>query len=370
MSKEHSEQPTPPVVLPLAGTPPKVDNRAVLLIYTGGTIGMTHNPSSGVLEAFDFDYIQLHVPEMKLFDFRIDTHTIHPIKDSSDVGPDLWIEIAQLIQQAYAYYDGFVVLHGTDTMAYTASALSFMIEGLRKPVLLTGSQLPVGSMRTDGKENLLTSIEIAAAKNEKGEPCVQEVCVLFNNQLLRGNRCTKVAADQFKAFMSPNYQNLAKVGIDIEYHEWNLLKLPATAHNDIVVRTNLDTNILILRLFPGIHEGVLKSTFGTPGLKAVVLETFGSGNAPTNPRFLGTIKEAIDNGIIVVNVTQCLTGSVEMKRYGTGATLLNAGVISGADMTVEAAVTKLMYLLGQELPHEEVKQKMEKNLRGELSERN
>ncbi|MDO5036050.1 MAG: type I asparaginase [Porphyromonas sp.] len=341
---------------------------SVLLIYTGGTIGMIENPETGVLEAFDFDYVQMHVPEMSQFNFRVDTYTLSPILDSSDVGPDLWVKIADLIQKYYDAYDGFVVLHGTDTMAYTASALSFMIEGLTKPVLLTGSQLPIGKIRTDGKENLLTSIEIAAAKDEHGRPYVHEVCVLFDNQLLRGNRSTKIAADQFNAFSSPNYPNLATVGIDIEYKEYNML--PRVDDIDgITFRSNLDSNILILRIFPGISDAVLTSTLGTPGVKAVVLETFGSGNAPTHPEFLMALETAVKNGIIVVNVTQCQIGRVEMKRYGTGATLLKAGVVSGVDMTVEAAVTKLMYLLGQDLTNEEVKKLMSTNLRGELNER-
>lgn len=338
----------------------------VLLIYTGGTIGMIENPTTRGLEAFDFAYIEQQVPEIKLLSFEISINTQIPPRDSSDVGPDFWIEIADVIRENYHQYDGFVILHGTDTMAYTASVLSFMLEGLKKPVLLTGSQLPVGKIRTDGRENLLTSLEIAASQDENGEPFVQEVCVFFNNQLLRGNRSAKISADHFLAFQSPNYPKLASVGIEIDYDEKLMLpRLPK--ETPFSVHSKLDSRVLVVRLFPGISCQVLKTIFETPNLKGVVLETFGSGNAPSSECFLDIIKKAVKNNIVVVNVTQCLEGRVQMYRYETGQNLLKAGVVSGGDMTVETAVVKLMFLLANCDSTEEVKKKMESNLRGELS---
>lgn len=338
----------------------------VLLIYTGGTIGMVENPATKELEVYDFDYIEQHVPEIKELDFGIDTIAFDPPRDSSDMGEELWVQIAEVILQHYDEYDGFVVLHGTDTMAYTASGLSFIFENLTKPILLTGSQVPIGKLRTDGRENLLTALELAACKEKDDRPCVHEVCVLFNNQLIRGNRCTKSSSDQFYAFESPNYPTLASVGIEIDFHKQNMLPYPAP---DLTLETHtkLDHNILVMRLFPGLRVEVLKSCFSAPGLRGIVLETFGSGNAPTNEQFLELIQWAVDQGIVIVNVTQCLRGKVQMSRYETGRTLLRAGVISGYDMTVEAAVAKLMYLLGHFDDPEEVKKWMGTNLRGELT---
>lgn len=338
----------------------------VLLIYTGGTIGMIENPTTRGLEAFDFAYIEQQVPEIKQLSFDISINTQIPPCDSSDVGPEFWVKIAEVIQNEYHKYDGFVILHGTDTMAYTASALSFMLEGLRKPVLLTGSQLPVGRIRTDGRENLLSSLEIAASQNEHGDPCVQEVCVFFNNQLLRGNRSSKTSADHFLAFESPNYPKLASVGIEIEYDEQLMLpRLPKGT--PFKVHTKLDPSVLVVRLFPGISESGLRTIFESPKLKGVVLETYGSGNAPSSRAFLDVIKEAIDRGIVIVNVTQCLKGKVQMNRYETGQSLLKAGVVSGYDMTTEATIVKLMFLLGNCQSVEEVKRGMATSLRGELS---
>lgn len=342
------------------------DKASVLMIYTGGTIGMIENPENGALEAFDFRYIEEHVPEIKRFGFAIETISFDPVKDSSEMGPDSWVKIVEIIRDNYDAYDGFVVLHGTDTMAYTASGLSFMLEDLGKPVVLTGSQLPIGQLRTDGKENLITAIEIAAAKDEDGYPYVTEVCVLFDNLLFRGNRCTKVSSDQFAAFASPNYPPLARVGINIHYDR-KVRLAPPKEGRPLRARTSLDSRVVILKLFPGISEAVVRGVLATPGVKGVVLETFGSGNAPCSLWFLQALKEAVDRGIVIVNVTQCMVGSVQMKRYETGIKLIGAGVVSGYDSTTESAVAKLMLLLGDGRTCTEVKQLMETNLRGEFT---
>ena len=330
---------------------------------------MIENPETGALEAIDFQYIADHLPEIKRFEYRVDTYSFDPVIDSSDMGPDGWIKIARVIYDHFDAYDGFVVLHGTDTMAYTASALSFMLRNLSKPVLLTGSQLPIGVIRTDGKENLLTSIEIAAAKKADGSAMVSEVAVFFNNKLLRGNRTTKSSADLFNAFISPNCLPLATAGINIHYDP-NILRTYFDPHQKgLRIHTALDTNVMVLTIFPGMPVSVLRSTFATEGLRAVVMQTFGSGNAPLSDEFLGAIREAVERGIIIVNVTQCLVGSVNMDRYATGITLKKAGVISGHDLTTEAALTKLMCLLGDPaISDEEVKQLIGQNIRGEISE--
>lgn len=345
-------------------TTPSSDGRKVLLIYTGGTIGMLENPETKGLEVCDFAYVAEHVQEINQLPFGIDTINFEPPCDSSDAGTELWVMIAEVVTQHYLDYDGFVVLHGTDTMAYTASGLSFMFENLGKPVILTGSQVPIGKIRTDGKENLLTALEVAASKEADGTPSVNEVCVLFNNNLIRGNRATKVSADQFRAFVSPNYRNLAEIGIDIEFSHQAMLPKPA---GELITHTTLDTNVLLLKLFPGLTPEVIRACITAPGLRGIVLETFGSGNAPSNARFMEVVKEAIDRGIVVVNVTQCSQGKVQMARYETGRTLLAAGVLSGYDMTAEAAVAKLMYLLGNLEDSEEVKRYMKINMRGEFT---
>ena len=330
---------------------------------------MIENPETGALEAIDFKYIEEHLPEIKRFEYRVDAYSFDPVIDSSDMGPEGWIKIARVIYDHYDSYDGFVVLHGTDTMAYTASALSFMLSGLSKPVLLTGSQLPIGVIRTDGKENLLTSIEIAAAKREDGSPMVTEVAVFFNNKLLRGNRVTKSSADLFDAFISPNCLPLATAGINIHYDRNLLRPEPENVTEGLSIHTELDTNVMVLTIFPGMPVSVLESTFGTKGLRAVVMQTFGSGNAPLSDAFLGAIRTAVAKGIIIVNVTQCLVGSVNMDRYATGITLKKAGVVSGHDLTTEAALAKLMFLLGDSTrPDEEVKALMQKDIKGEITE--
>lgn len=337
---------------------------SVLLIYTGGTIGMIQNPETGALENFNFNHLLKHVPELKKFNYHISTYQFEPPIDSSDMEPQAWAKLVKIISYNYDLYDGFVILHGTDTMAFTASALSFMLENLSKPVILTGSQLPIGMLRTDGKENLITAIEIAAAKID-GKAAVPEVCIFFENHLMRGNRTSKINAENFNAFRSFNYPPLAKAGIHIKYEPSRILKpdesLPLKPHY------LFDTNVVILNLFPGIQENIVSAVLHAPGLKAVVLKTFGSGNAPQKEWFIQALKDATSRGIIIVNVTQCTSGAVQMERYGTGLQLLQAGVISGYDSTLESAITKLMFLLGHGFSNKEIRFRMTKSLAGEIT---
>lgn len=339
---------------------------SILLIYTGGTIGMVENPSTGALEPLDFAYLYDNIPELKRLDCNISVEQVEPPIDSSDISTDNWANLASIIQENYERYDGFVILHGTDTMSYTASALSFMLKGLTKPVILTGSQLPIGSVRTDGKENLITAIEIASAKREDGSAKVPEVCILFQDYLMRGNRTSKVSADKFRAFESYNYPQLAFTGIDIRYNN-HFIHREQTQSAPLVVFTRLDSNVVVLKLFPGISRSVVETLLSIPHLKGVVLETFGSGNAPTYPWFIEALQSATKRGIVIVNVSQCSNGSVDMSRYETGRRLLHLGVTSGYDMTTESAVTKLMCLFGQGLSSDEVRTLMGISLRGELT---
>lgn len=336
------------------------------MIYTGGTIGMKENPETKALEPFDFNHLLDNVPKLKMLDYDIHHHQFdHPI-DSSDMNPQHWAHIAKVIDDSYDKYDGFVVLHGTDTMAFTASALSFMLEGLSKPVIITGSQLPIGEVRTDGEENLITALQIAASRDVDGKSTVREVAILFENSLWRGNRSTKRSADNFDAFHSNNYPELARVGLDITFNREALWR-GQKKEKPLEVHYDMDTNVVFLDLFPGIREEVVRHMLNTPGLKAVVLKTFGAGNAPGERWFSEAIRDAVNRGIVVVNITQCANGEVDPYRYSTGLELARTGVVAGHDLTSEAAITKLMYLLGRGLKTEEVKKEMQCNLCGEMS---
>ena len=344
----------------------KNDKSAILLIYTGGTIGMKEDPAIQALRPFIFSQILEEVPELGKIAYRIDSYTFDPIIDSSDVEPAMWLELVGLIEERYDEYDGFVILHGTDTMAYSASALSFMIEGLTKPVIFTGSQLPIGAPRTDGKENLISSVEIAAAKDADGHALVPEVCIYFDNVLMRGNRASKINSDNFRAFRSPNFPPLAEAGISIRYNTLNIRR-PGSWGAKPIFHKNLDTRVSILKMHPGITPQIVRTILCGDDTRAVIIETYGAGNAPSKEWFLEIVREASSMDKILINVTQCLAGSVNMDIYATGKCLKDAGVTNGYDSTTESALGKLFYLLGQLTDPTAVKSYMESDLRGEIS---
>jgi L-asparaginase len=342
------------------------EKSALLLIYTGGTIGMKEDPVIQALKPFNFSQILEEVPELGKFAYRIDTYTFDPLIDSSDIEPNLWLSLAGLIEEKYDEYDGFVILHGTDTMAYSASALSFMIEGLTKPVIFTGSQLPIGTPRTDGKENLISSVEIAAAKDTEGHAIVPEVCIYFDNVLMRGNRASKINSDNFRAFRSPNFPPLAEAGIHIRYNS-GLIRRPAVWDARPVFHKSLDTRVSILKMHPGITPQIVRTILCGNDTRAVIIETYGAGNAPSKEWFISIVREASAMGKILLNVTQCMAGSVNMDIYATGKCLKEAGVVNGYDSTTESALGKLFHLLGQHTCSESVKTGLECDLRGEIS---
>lgn len=336
---------------------------SILIIYTGGTIGMVKDPITGALHPFNFENIYKQVPVLETLQYQFDSYSFEPLIDSSNMNPRFWAELAEVIETNYEKYDGFVVLHGSDTMAYSASVLSFMLENLNKPVVFTGSQLPMGMIRTDGRENFVTAIEIAAAK-EDDTPLVPEVCIYFESKLYRGNRTHKFNAEHFEAFISGNYPVLAEAGVHLKYNR-SIIRKPN--FKKLKVHKQLDSNIALLKLYPGISPQVISAILNTEGLRAVILETFGSGNAPTDKWFLDLLTEATDKGIIFLNVTQCKGGAVEIGKYETSVDMGRIGIIGGYDITTESALAKMMFLLGRGHSNEKIIELLSVSLRGEIS---
>ena len=337
----------------------------VLLIYTGGTIGMGQNPVTGALEPLDFNHLLSCIPELGQVKTKVDVYQFTPPIDSSDMSPRLWAQLVNIISERYEQYDGFVILHGTDTMAYTASALSFMLENLTKPVILTGSQLPIGQLRTDGKENLVTSIEFASLRHPDGRAVVPEVCIYFSGKLLRGNRSTKQSSDGFNAFDSFNYPHLCDAGINFNFHYHNI-HTPDFGRA-MVPHTAMDPNVMVFSLFPGMQDNIVRHVLEVPQLRSIVMRSYGSGNAPQFPWIIKLLREASERGVIIVNISQCVSGYVEMGRYDTSYQLKDMGIVSGRDCTVEAAVTKLMYLQGRYTDSRRIRTCMEDSIAGEMT---
>ena len=337
----------------------------VLIIYTGGTIGMGINPITGALEPLDFNHLVESMPEFKQLQTGVEVYQFTTPIDSSDMSPRLWAQLVRIISERYDRYDGFVILHGTDTMAYTASALSFMMENLTKPVILTGSQLPIGQLRTDGKENLITSVELAALKDVYGHAVVPEVCIYFSGRLLRGNRTTKKNADGFNAFESFNYPHLCDAGVNFAFHDHHILQ--PDFNKPMIPHLAMDPNVVVFSLFPGIQESIIRHVLDAPELRGIVMRSYGSGNAPQSPWLTKLLANAAHRGVVIVNISQCVAGSVEMSRYDTGYHLKKSGLISGYDSTVEAATTKLMFLQAQYNDPHIIRSLMTRSIAGEIT---
>ena len=334
----------------------------ILIIYTGGTIGMVNDAKTGTLIPFDFEQIQENVPELARLDYQLSVHSFDPILDSSNMNPEIWAALAELIKEKYDEFDGFVILHGSDTMSFTAAALSFMLQNLSKTVVLTGSQLPIGEIRTDAKENLITALEIAATKKD-GKAMVPEVCVYFDYQLFRGNRSIKNNSEKFEAFSSPNYPILAEAGVNLDFFPNYILPIPTQPFQ---IHTQFNANIGVLKIYPGITENAVKAITES-AVSAIVLEAFGSGNTTTAEWFINCLQAAITQGKIIVDISQCKGGSVQLGMYETSRKLQQMGILSGYDMTFEATVTKLMYLMGLGISNKEICKQMEISIAGELT---